>query len=174
MPNSHNQITSVVRTLCIVIMGAIVAGAALAAELEGTSTSSSDGSPVDVHDPLEQLHHLLRLAPNRQIGTGGNDAVDRLIEQRFAAAVVRQNEPNRADESDQLVARAKTVEQVLLEAALTGQVVSDQDVMTSSVVVRFTLESPGLVVAALVLVAGVFLLAWFTSITDLPPRDLPP
>lgn len=138
-----------------------MAGAALAADPEGTSTSSSGGSPVDVHDPLEQLHHLLRLAPNRQIGTAGDDAVDQLIEQRFAAAVVRQNEPNRADESDQLVARAKAVEQVLLEAALTGQVVSDQDVMTSSVVVRFTLESPGLVVAALVLVAGVFLLAWF-------------
>ena len=69
---------------------------------------AEEATPSAARTPIDDLKHLIELAPARQVGQPGNDAVDHMIQQRFADAVAHHNDPARwADAQAALDAAAK-------------------------------------------------------------------
>jgi len=111
-------------------------------------------------DAMVQLRRLLESAPARQLGQPGNDVVDRVIRQRFAETAARHNDAQRQAEADAQVAEADRAQEVLTEAIQASYIGADQS-QKSDALVRYTVEEPGSITMALVIVAAVFVGASF-------------
>ena len=110
----------------------------------------------------EQWLELLELAPDRQVGLPGNNAVDRLIADRFGRAVAENNDPQRWAEVQRLLAAVGEAESRLWAAKRRReQLIQEDAVVRSALWVRYTIEHPWPVVL-MMLVLGITILAtWY-------------
>lgn len=106
----------------------------------GSAFGQSDPAVRNVRRIAGEIH---RLAPARQVGLDGNDAVDRLVAERFAQAVRQANDPDRQARAEKLLAEARRTRQELDTARQSREVsIQSGGVSRSHPLVRFSLENP--------------------------------
>jgi hypothetical protein len=114
------------------------------------------------HDPYVQLQELSKLAPSRQVGQPGNEAIDRHIQSRFEQAVTARNDPQRWSQAQALLAKAAEAQNNLYEVQRLRQTLVQSDQLAdSSLLVQLTLEDPSLPATILLLLTLLVLGCWY-------------
>jgi hypothetical protein len=97
------------RRIAMLMLMSALAIAGSASRAVSAPAFSDNPTPPAARTPIDDLKHLIELAPARQVGQTGNDAVDHMIQQRFADAVAHHNDPARwSDAQAALDTAAKT------------------------------------------------------------------
>lgn len=148
MRRHHHPFGAAMSRLSCVTVVACLTGATWAQEAPSTD------------DTMVQLRRLLEAAPARQLGQPGNDLIDRMIQQRFAEAAARHNDAQRQAEADAQVAEADRAQKVLTQAIQAAYTGADQS-QQSGALTRYTVEEPGFITMAMIIVAAVFVGASF-------------
>jgi len=108
-----------------------------------------------------QWKSLLEAAPNRQIGQPGNDFVDGMVSRRFAEAAGKRNDPKRWAAAEQLLKKAESAKEDFWAAKRRReQMIQRGTVVRSPFWVYYTVESPLLTIAGLVILLAVVLATW--------------
>ncbi|HHN46080.1 MAG TPA: hypothetical protein ENN09_01445, partial [Planctomycetes bacterium] len=111
-----------------------------------------------------QLEEISRLAPARQVGQPGNDAVDRLVQERFRRAVERRNNPADVEMAEALLQEAEAAANRLAEARVRRQLITAVgDTAQSGTLVKYTLETPGITVFLIVMMGAMLVAGWWVQ-----------
>ncbi|MDP7636674.1 MAG: hypothetical protein QF577_03895, partial [Phycisphaerae bacterium] len=111
-----------------------------------------------------QWKSLLEAAPNRQIGQPGNDVVDRMVWRRFTETAGKHNDPKRWAAAEQLLKKAESAkEEFWATKRQREQMIQRGTVVRSPFWMHYTVESPLLAIAGLVILMAVVLATWYVQ-----------